>query len=343
MYWQQRPYAALKDGLCRGASLGDTAVRAGKVGYMNNIIKDELLSRPLQVKQRVEKFEQENKRLQEQLQQKDEQIKELEAYLCKYENRHTSSSNRQLAINKPPPSYDDKVRVDGGTPSGQDGYDQGWRTVSKPDEIIEISCECCPKCGGDLAGTAVCEDWLACAVFSSSFQRCRAHLFREAEDIAGDAKETEPVCRHLKRMYVGPQAGWKPTPLIMNESRYIILLTSGSTRRSSGQLTIFRKSPTHSLMPGECSVMRCCCPCWQCEASRDATPTRNSNEPSKTTRWFHELTLCQSLSLRGKHVRLLQSLGRGQVPVQTGASTADTACEPLPTSTGPYALDVYAR
>ena len=68
----------------------------------DDFTKEELFSRLLQLEQRVEELEQENKQkdkkidqLQEQLDQKDERIEELETRLRKYENPHTPPSKRR--------------------------------------------------------------------------------------------------------------------------------------------------------------------------------------------------------------------------------------------------------
>jgi len=120
----------------------------------DDLTKEELLSRFLQLEQRVEELEQElaqkNKRIEEQ----NEQIEELEARLRKYENPHTPPSKRRSATEGSPTSDDDEddddVRTDGGTPGRNDGHDPEWRTVSDPDEEVEVTCECCPECGDDL-------------------------------------------------------------------------------------------------------------------------------------------------------------------------------------------------
>ncbi|WP_123539512.1 IS66 family transposase [Halosimplex salinum] len=123
----------------------------------DDLTKDELLSRFLQLEQRVEELEHENKRkdekidqLQEQLDQKDERIEELETRLRKYENPHTPPSKRRSATDESPTAQDDEdddIRTDGGTPGRKEGHDPEWRTVADPDEVVEVTCECCPECG----------------------------------------------------------------------------------------------------------------------------------------------------------------------------------------------------
>ena len=123
----------------------------------DDFTKEELLSRLLQLEQRIEELEQENKRkdkkinqLQEQLDQKDERIEELETRLRKYENPHTPPSKRRSGTDESPTSQDDEdenVRTDGGTPGRKDGHDPEWRVTADPDEEIEVTCDCCPECG----------------------------------------------------------------------------------------------------------------------------------------------------------------------------------------------------
>ena len=123
----------------------------------DDFTKEELLCRLLQLEQRIEELEQENKRkdkkidqLQEQLDQKDERIEELETRLRKYENPHTPPSKRRSGTDESPTSQDDEdenVRTDGGTPGRKDGHDPEWRVTADPDEEIEVTCDCCPECG----------------------------------------------------------------------------------------------------------------------------------------------------------------------------------------------------
>ena len=61
----------------------------------DDLTKEELLSRFLQLEQRVEELEQDNAQLREKLQEKDERIEELETRLHKYENPHTPPSKRR--------------------------------------------------------------------------------------------------------------------------------------------------------------------------------------------------------------------------------------------------------
>ncbi|MDB2266050.1 IS66 family transposase, partial [Halorubrum ezzemoulense] len=116
----------------------------------NDLTKEELLSRFLQLEQRVEELEQDNAQLREKLQEKDERIEELETRLRKYENPHTPPSKRRSGTDGSPTSQDDEdddVRTDGGTPGRKDGHDPEWRSTADPDEEIEVTCDCCPECG----------------------------------------------------------------------------------------------------------------------------------------------------------------------------------------------------
>ncbi|ELY55804.1 hypothetical protein C492_15141 [Natronococcus jeotgali DSM 18795] len=66
--------------------------------------------------------------------------------------------------------------------------------------------------GEDFAGTVICDGWTAYPAFSSNLQRCWAHLLREAEDVASDHEEAEPVHRYLKQMFVGLQSWLETDP-----------------------------------------------------------------------------------------------------------------------------------
>jgi len=109
----------------------------------DDLSKDELLSRFLQMEERVDELE-------EKLEQKDERIEELETRLRKYENPHTPPSKRRSGTDESPTSQDDEdddVRTDGGTPGRKDGHDPEWRSTADPDEEVEVTCNCCPECG----------------------------------------------------------------------------------------------------------------------------------------------------------------------------------------------------
>ena len=99
---QQRLDAPLRDGLRRSPS-HYLCCHYWLVGSVNtdDFTKDELLSRLLQLEQRVEELEQE-------VDQKDERIHELEIRLRKYENPHTPPSKRRSGTNESPTSEDDE-------------------------------------------------------------------------------------------------------------------------------------------------------------------------------------------------------------------------------------------
>ena len=122
----------------------------------DDLTKEELLSRFLQLEKRVEELEQQNQQkdetieqLQEQLDRKNERIEELEAHLRKYENPHTPPSKRRSGTDESPTSHDDDddVRTDGGTPGRKEGHDPEWRSPSDPDKEVDVTCDCCPECG----------------------------------------------------------------------------------------------------------------------------------------------------------------------------------------------------
>ncbi|MDS0223854.1 IS66 family transposase [Haloarcula sp. S1AR25-5A] len=109
----------------------------------DDLSKDELLSRFLQMEERINELE-------EKLEEKDERIEELETRLRKYENPHTPPSKRRSGTDESPTSQDDEdddVRTDGGTPGRKDGHDPEWRSTADPDEEVEVTCDCCPECG----------------------------------------------------------------------------------------------------------------------------------------------------------------------------------------------------
>jgi len=66
--------------------------------------------------------------------------------------------------------------------------------------------------GEDFAGTVVCDGWTAYPAFSSNLQRCWAHILREAEDVAEEYEDAEPIYRKLRQMYVGLQAWLETDP-----------------------------------------------------------------------------------------------------------------------------------
>ncbi len=80
--------------------------------------KEEILSRLLQLEQRIEELEQENKRkdkkidqLQEQLDQKDERIEEFETRLRKYENPIHRPVSDGRGLTSPRPRRTTKTRM----------------------------------------------------------------------------------------------------------------------------------------------------------------------------------------------------------------------------------------
>jgi transposase len=123
----------------------------------DDLSKDELLSRFLQMEERIdeleEKIAQKDERIEEQneqIEQQQERIEELETRLRKYENPHTPPSKRRSGTDESPTSQDDEdddVRTDGGTPGRKDGHNPEWRSPPDPDEEIEVTCDCCPECG----------------------------------------------------------------------------------------------------------------------------------------------------------------------------------------------------
>ena len=127
----------------------------------DDLTKDEILSRFLQLEKRMEELEQENRelkaeneRLRDQLQQREEEIENLEARLRFYENPHTPSS-KQRSTTRSSTSEDDEddeedARTDGGSPGRDEGHDPAWRAHRDPDEEVEVTCESCPDCGEEF-------------------------------------------------------------------------------------------------------------------------------------------------------------------------------------------------
>lgn len=64
----------------------------------------------------------------------------------------------------------------------------------------------------DFSGTIVCDGWTAYPAFHDDLQRCWAHLLREAEDVAAEYEEANPIFRTLKQMFVGLQAWLETDP-----------------------------------------------------------------------------------------------------------------------------------
>ncbi|MDB2283510.1 SlyX family protein, partial [Halorubrum ezzemoulense] len=106
----------------------------------DDLSKDELLSRFLQMEERIdeleEKIAQKDERIEEQnelIEEQQERIEELETRLRKYENPHTPPSKRRSGTDGSPTSQDDEdddVRTDGGTPGRKDGHDPEWRSMA---------------------------------------------------------------------------------------------------------------------------------------------------------------------------------------------------------------------
>jgi len=81
--------------------------------------------------------------------------------------------------------------------------------------------------GEDFDGTIVCDGWTAYPAFSRNLQRCWAHILREAEDVAADHKEAEPIYRTLKQMYVGLQSWLETDPSERQRTRMQKLARKG--------------------------------------------------------------------------------------------------------------------
>jgi len=132
--------------------------RRSEVGVVNgdDLTKDELLSRFLQMEEKINELEEKLDQKDKQIEEQQERIEELESRLRKYENPHTPPSKRWSGTDESPTSQDedDDVRTDGGTPGREPGHDPEWRSVPEPDQEIEVTCECCPECGSDFDESA---------------------------------------------------------------------------------------------------------------------------------------------------------------------------------------------
>ena len=60
--------------------------------------------------------------------------------------------------------------------------------------------------GTEFDGTIVCDGWTAYPAVTDDLQRCWAHLLREADDVAADHPEAEPIADRLHRLFDGLQA-----------------------------------------------------------------------------------------------------------------------------------------
>ncbi|MFB6148447.1 MAG: IS66 family transposase, partial [Halobacteriales archaeon] len=58
----------------------------------------------------------------------------------------------------------------------------------------------------DFDGTIVCDGWSAYPAITDDRQRCWAHLLREADEVAADHAEAEPIAGRLHRLFDGLQA-----------------------------------------------------------------------------------------------------------------------------------------
>ena len=68
--------------------------------------------------------------------------------------------------------------------------------------------------GEDFEGTLVTDGWSAYPAFTDLFQRCWAHLLREADYVAERHAEADPIAARLHRVYAGLEAflAGDPTP-----------------------------------------------------------------------------------------------------------------------------------
>ncbi len=147
----------------------------------DDLSKDELLSRFLQMEERINDLE-------EKLQEKDERIEELETRLRKYENPHTPPSKRRSGTDESPTSQDDEdddVRTDGGTPGRKDGHEPEWRSTADLDEEVEVTRDCCPECGQHFDESV--------GVSPDSSRRYQIHNHQNSRSTTATATDATPV------------------------------------------------------------------------------------------------------------------------------------------------------
>ncbi|MEM0466097.1 MAG: IS66 family transposase, partial [Candidatus Thermoplasmatota archaeon] len=104
-------------------------------GMQQQII--ELTQRIHKLEQHVVDLEQENKELKE-------KITELENKLRQYENPHTPSSRQRFKGNI------GRNNISSGKHGGVVGHQGATRHIPKPDEIIPVTADNCPRCGSFL-------------------------------------------------------------------------------------------------------------------------------------------------------------------------------------------------
>ena len=103
-----------------------------------------------QLRDKVARLQQENEALREQLEERDEDVDRLKARLRRYENPHTPPSKQRYSSSEATGDDESSARTDGGTIGRNPGHEAAWRPLPDPDEVIEVTEECCPDCGDQL-------------------------------------------------------------------------------------------------------------------------------------------------------------------------------------------------
>jgi len=119
---------------------------------------EQLLKRITALENRVDELEQEKEELEQENQQLRKENKQLRAKIRWYEGPHTPPSKEQADEEESSSSSgdedDEQPRTDGGTPGRKSGHKPEWRDAPDPDREIEVTCDCCPECGGTFDESA---------------------------------------------------------------------------------------------------------------------------------------------------------------------------------------------
>ena len=103
---------------------------------------EEIIRRIKKLEGKIHSLETENKELRRENQQMKEKIAKLEKKLRVYENPHTPSSQRRFRGGS-------KGNVPLGKRGAPKGHQGATRKIPKPDEVICVTTDTCPFCGGD--------------------------------------------------------------------------------------------------------------------------------------------------------------------------------------------------
>ena len=149
----------------------------------------QLLERITAPENRVDELEQENEELRQENQQLRKENKRLRAKIRWHEGPHTPPSKNQSEQEKSSSSDggedDEQPCTDDDTPGRNSGHNPEWRDAPDPDQEIEVTCDCCPECGG-----AFDESGLTPA---DSSRNSLTHSHRESLSTPGTTTSVTPV------------------------------------------------------------------------------------------------------------------------------------------------------